>query len=71
MSATPYDVIRPYAILAVVAFVLGFAGYVALGRPALAAAVDSAPPVVVVDPAASGAAEVSPTAADWNLPKKI
>ena len=68
MSATPYEVIRPYAILAVAAFVLGFAGYLAMDRPAMAAAAAASPPSVVAEPAAGaeGAA-----ADDWNLPKKI
>jgi hypothetical protein len=70
MSATPYDAVRPYAILAVAAFVLGFAGYVALDRPALAAGLvtSPAPSSVIVEPAAGAPAA---PADGWNFPKKI
>jgi hypothetical protein len=69
MPASPYDVIRPYAILAVAAFVLGFASYVALDRPALASAVVPSPPATfAVEPAAGATASATD---DWNIPKKI
>ncbi len=69
MTATPYEAVRPYAILAVAAFALGFACYVALDRPALAAVVaPSSPATVIVDPAAGAPAA---PADNWNIPKKI
>jgi len=58
-----YDIVRPFALLAVVAFVLGFLGYVALGRPALASSERAA--ALSAEPAASPASD------DWNLPKHI
>ncbi len=52
---------RPFAVLAALAFLAGFLGYMALGHPARAIAqVDLRPA------AASG-----PASDDWNLPKHI
>ena len=56
-------ILRPFALLAAVAFVLGFLGYVALGRPALAQPDVAA--ATLSEPAASPASD------DWNLPKHI
>ena len=55
---------RPFVLLAAVAFVLGFLGYVALDRPASAAGqLDAA---MATEPAAAG-----PASDDWNFPKHI
>ena len=53
--------VRSLALIAAVAFVAGFAGYLALGRPAAVAA------QLDVRPAASS----GPASDDWNLPKHI
>ena len=74
MSATPADVIRPFAILAVAAFVLGFTACLALGGPILAPSAAADQPAVAAEPAADAdvAAPAASTASDdWNLPKKI
>jgi hypothetical protein len=59
-----YAFVRPFALLAALAFVLGFLGYLAVGRPALASAAETAA-------VAAGPAGVSPASDDWNLPKHI
>jgi hypothetical protein len=64
-----YDAMRPFALLAVVAFVLGFAGYVALGAPAISAPEPQA--AVVAAPALAAPAVAGPASDDWNLPKHI
>jgi hypothetical protein len=64
-----YDAMRPFALLAVVAFVLGFAGYVALGAGAVAATSSQA--TVIADPAVAAPAAAGPASDDWNLPKHI
>jgi hypothetical protein len=56
-----FEIARPFAWLAVVAFLVGFVSYLALGRPATAAAQDRLGTVT-----ASG-----PSSAEWNLPKRI
>jgi hypothetical protein len=72
MSATPADVIRPVAILAVAAFVLGFTAYLALGGQMLAPPAPADQPAMVAEPAAEAAAPAArPDADDWNLPKRI
>jgi len=54
--------LNPFVLLAALAFLIGFFGVLAFGRPAPAAAtVEAAQPAV-----ASG-----PASADWNLPKHI
>jgi hypothetical protein len=60
-----HDAMRPFALLAVVAFLAGFVGYVLLGQGA-AAQPPSDSQTVVADPAAAG-----PASDDWNLPKHI
>jgi hypothetical protein len=53
--------LRPFAVLAALAFVAGFFGYLALGHPAYATTQDR-----LQAEAASG-----PASADWNLPHHI
>lgn len=62
-DAGAIDVVRPFAWLAVIAFLVGFVSYLVLGQPrhAQAQAEDAARPA-----AASG-----PSSKDWNLPKHI
>lgn len=55
---------RPFVLLAVVAFVVGFLGYVVLDRPA--ATPDQAAAALTAEPALAG-----PASDDWNLPKHI
>jgi ABC-type sugar transport system substrate-binding protein len=54
--------VRSLALIAAVAFLAGFAGYLAIGRPSAAAAQPEVKPVAV----SSG-----PASDDWNLPKHI
>jgi len=54
-------ILRPFAVLAAIAFVAGFFGYLALGHPSAAMAQDN-----IRAEAASG-----PASADWNLPHHI
>jgi len=56
-----FEIARPFAWLAVFAFLVGFVSYLALGRPAVAASQHR-----VHTMAASG-----PSSQDWNLPKRI
>lgn len=56
-----FEIARPFAWLAALAFLVGFVSYLALGRPATAAPQDRMETI-----AASG-----PASAEWNLPKKI
>jgi hypothetical protein len=60
-AANLLEIARPFAWLAAFAFLVGFVSYLAVGRPAAAAAQDRLQTV-----AASG-----PSSAEWNLPKKI
>lgn len=53
--------LRPFAVLAAVAFLAGFLGYLALGQPVHAMA------QIDVQPAATS----GPASDDWNLPKHI
>jgi hypothetical protein len=53
--------LRPFALLAALAFVAGFFGYLALGQPGSAAAEIAAQPAVASGPASE----------DWNLPRHI
>ena len=52
---------KPFAVLAAIAFVAGFFGYLALGGASRAVA------QVELQPAATS----GPASADWNLPKHI
>jgi hypothetical protein len=54
--------VRSLMLIAAVAFVAGFAGYLAIGRPSAAAA----HPDVRASAVSSG-----PASDDWNLPKHI
>jgi len=58
--------LRPFLLLAIIAFVVGFAGYVALVRPVFATP-DAGPSAAITEPAAAA----SPASDDWNLPKHI
>jgi len=53
---------RPLAVLAAIAFVAGFFGYLALGQPSQAMAAHSA---------LQAAATSGPASEDWNLPHHI
>jgi hypothetical protein len=53
--------LRPFALLAVIAFLAGFVGYLALGQPSQAVAQISAQPMTASGPASE----------DWNLPHHI
>jgi hypothetical protein len=53
--------LRPFALLAAVAFVAGFLGYLALGQPSQAIAQITAQPAATSGPASD----------DWNLPHHI
>ncbi|MDB5495930.1 MAG: hypothetical protein JWP86_3267 [Phenylobacterium sp.] len=53
--------LRPFALLAAIAFVAGFFGYLALGQP------DRAVAQISVQPAAAS----GPASEDWNLPHHI
>lgn len=53
--------LRPFVLLAAVAFATGFLGYLALGQPTRA--------VAQVDLTAAAAS--APASEDWNLPKHI
>jgi len=57
-----FEIARPFAWLAAFAFLVGFVSYLALGRPAAAAAQHVQRSAIV----ASG-----PSSQDWNLPKRI
>jgi hypothetical protein len=62
MTGVVVAFVRSLTLIAVVAFVAGFAGYLALGRPSAAAAQPDLRPSAV----SSG-----PASDDWNLPKHI
>lgn len=53
--------LRPFAVLAAIAFVAGFFGYLALGQPSRA----------VADTRLQAAATSGPASDDWNLPHHI
>lgn len=53
--------LRPFALLAAVAFAAGFLGYLALGQPVRA--------VAQID--TTSAQTSGPASDDWNLPKHI
>lgn len=57
-----FDVVRPFAWLAAIAFLVGFVSYLALGRPS---------PAMADVPAAHAALVSGPASAEWNLPKHI
>jgi hypothetical protein len=53
--------LKPFALLAAIAFVAGFFGYLALGQP------DQAVAQITMQPAATS----GPASEDWNLPHHI
>jgi hypothetical protein len=60
------DVIKPFAWLAAIAFVVGFLSYLALGQPA------EALPQTAGPYAGAGSGEVSwPASDDWDFAKRI
>ena len=61
-EATPYEIMRPFAWLAVLAFVVGFLGQVLLSHPGAARAPDRP----TIEETVSG-----PASAEWNLPHHI
>ena len=68
VPVTPTDAglraaLRPFVLLAAIAFVVGFLGYVALYAPASQASASLA--ATAAEPVASPASD------DWNLPKHI
>ena len=56
-----FGFLKPFALVAAIAFVAGFFGYLAVGGPSRAMAQDDLQP----------AATSGPASADWNLPKHI
>lgn len=63
-TASFAEIAKPFLWLAAIAFLVGFVGYLALGRPAAAAAAAAQDQPYAV--ATSG-----PASDDWNLPKHI
>ena len=56
------ELAKPYLWLALIAFVVGFASYLAVG---------GAPPALAGEAAAYEAPVSAPVSDDWNLPKEI
>jgi len=72
-TRAPAEPMRQIVVLALAAFVIGFVGFMALGRPlaiAATSAADPQPAAVVIQPADESLA-ASPASDDWNLPKRI
>jgi hypothetical protein len=61
MNHTAFDVLKPFAWLALIAFLVGFGGYLALGQGERAMAKDR--------PQASAVS--APSSSEWNLEKRI
>ncbi len=62
MPVSPFELARPFLMLAAVAFAIGFLGCLILAGPTASAQAHPAiAPAVVSGPASS----------DWNLPKRI
>lgn len=57
------DIVRPFAWLAVIAFLVGFVSYLALGGPSTAVAREEVKPAVIE---ASG-----PVSDDWNVARHL
>jgi hypothetical protein len=57
------DVLKPFAWLAAIAFLVGFCSYLVLGHPSPAIAQEGA--------YAAPSAVSGPASDDWNLPKRI
>jgi hypothetical protein len=71
-AADNADLIRPFAILAAVGFVIGFTGYLAFAHTDMATLqARMMTPVIPHAASAATAAASSPASDDWNLPKKI
>lgn len=62
-DAGAIDLVRPFAWLATIAFLVGFFSYLVVGRPT--------PAQAQADEAARPAAASGPASKDWNLPKQI
>lgn len=58
-----YDVLKPFAWLALAAFLVGFVSYLALGQPTRAMASE--------EPSAYSATVSAPSSDDWNIIKHI
>ncbi|HEY9218338.1 MAG TPA: hypothetical protein VIO94_09835 [Phenylobacterium sp.] len=54
---------RPFAVLALAAFLLGFIGYLLLSMPLVAKA--------YAEPTASPARVSGPVSADWNIERRV
>lgn len=64
MTATgAFDVLKPFAWLALAAFMVGFVSYLALGQPTRAMAAEDRP--------AYSATVSAPSSDDWNIIKHI
>jgi hypothetical protein len=57
------DVVKPFAWLAAIAFLVGFCSYLVLGHPSQAIAQEEA--------YAAPSAVSAPASDEWNLPKRI
>jgi hypothetical protein len=64
-SIRAMDVLRPYLLLACVAFTIGFVGYWALGRTTVAA------PAVAEERYDARVSTPLPDPGDWNPPRDI
>ena len=60
------DLVRPFAWLAVVAFMVGFVSYLALGHASTAQAQDTLQPAAYEAVSTSG-----PVSADWNVARQV
>jgi len=63
-----FAIARSLVLLAVVAFLAGFGGYLLFGPPNVASLNDRQAPVAA---AASPIEAAAPASDDWNLPRKI
>jgi hypothetical protein len=64
-------VLKPFAILAAIAFVAGFMGYLATAQTSLETLQAAMQPAPMIASPNTGPAQASVDAGDWNLPKKI
>jgi hypothetical protein len=65
MKGDAFDILKPFAWLAAVAFLVGFASYLALA-PSSPALAHDAPQATAVSDVASG-----PASDDWNFEKHV
>lgn len=63
--------LKPFAILAAIAFVVGFMGYLATAQTSLETLQAAMQPAAMTASASVGPAQTNADAGDWNLPKKI